>query len=575
MSEIPSGLLLNFLVFLSLPFVFAYIAKRFKVAPIVGYMISGLVLGNMLSGFYSHEIINNFAYFGIILLLFTVGLEININKILNLKKFIVIGGILQLVLSIFFIFLISLLFKFDLLASFLIGIALSSSSTTVVAKMIQDRGEEGSFIGELAIGILMFQDIAFIPFLIIFTSITDNNLSFSQIFLSIFFGLFKSLLIISFLYYFGQKIIPHIFDRIARTSRELVNLFILVFIFLVTYLSSLLQIPILIGIFVAGILVGQTVEHRHIFSQVRSSRDILAVIFFVFIGLNINLSLVVGQAPRLLLFFASVAFAKWLILFAIFLFLKFHSRTAFTIATYLFQIDEDAFILMSQAYLNKLVSSDQYSFVIGNVMLTLILTPIVIKNKDAIYARVRRLIKKYLPFLENYIKYKIDRDISSIDSLDIKDHVIICGYGRVGKYVGRALMLSNIPFIAIDYNFQTVEKAKKEGVNIIYGDPTDIEILDYAQVDTARILISVVPEKSAQETIVLNAKKLNPKIVIFNRIHQEGEQRRMKDLGVEVIIQPEFEASLSIVRRILLWQGTDKEEIARKIKRLKIEHGMI
>ena len=135
--------------------------------------------------------------------------------------------------------------------------------------------------------------------------------------------------------------------------------------------------------------------------------------------------------------------------------------------------------------------------------------------------------------------------------------------------------MANVAFIAVDYNFHTVEKAKKEGVNVIYGDPTDAEVLDYAECDSASVLISAVPESFSQEMIVFNAKRLNPKIVIFTRVHHEFEQRRMKDLGVEVIVQPEFEASLSIVRRVLLWKGFDREDIARKIKRIKIEHGII
>jgi len=575
MADIPVSLVANFLIFLIVPFIFGLASKRLKISPVVGYIIGGLVIGSFLGNNFSREIINNFAYFGILLLIFTIGLEVNFSRILSVKKFIIMGGTLQILLSIFFIFILSIFFNFSPLVAFLIGIALSSSSTTLVAKIIQDRGEEGSFLGELTMGILMYQDIAFIPFLIIFTSITSRHVSFGEIMLSMVVGIIKSSAIIFLLYYLGKKIIPALFNRIAGVSRELLNIFILVFIFLITYLFGFLHTPILIGVFVAGILIGQTLENHHIFSQMRSLRDILAVVFFVFIGLNINLGLISAQIPKLLLFFLIVVFVKWLIVFLIFIFLKFHSRTSFSLASYLFQIDEDAFILMSQAMVNRIIAPGDYSFIMANVMLTLFLTPIIIKNKDVIYLHIRGLIKKYLPFLENYLRYQIDRDVSPIDVLDIKDHVVICGYGRVGSYIGRALMLSDIPFIAIDYNFHTVEKAKKEGVNIIYGDPTDAEILDYAQVDTARVLISVVPGKFSQETIILNAKKLNPKIVIFNRVHREGEQRRMKDLGVDVVIHPEFEASLSIIRRILHWRGVDKEEISRKVKRLKIEHGMI
>src|SRR3972149_7111918 len=160
---------------------------------------------------------------------FTLGLETNFNRIFILKRFIIIGGILQLFLSMIFVFILSLLFKFSLLESFLIGIALSSSSTTIVAKIIQDRGESSSFIGEIAMGILIFQDIAFIPFLIIFTSITNNSISFWGITADIVISMAKSAIIITGLYLLGRKLVPHVFNRIARSSRELFNLFIVVF----------------------------------------------------------------------------------------------------------------------------------------------------------------------------------------------------------------------------------------------------------------------------------------------------------------------------------------------------------
>jgi CPA2 family monovalent cation:H+ antiporter-2 len=229
---------------------------------------------------------------------------------------------------------------------------------------------------------------------------------------------------------------------------------------------------------------------------------------------------------------------------------------------------------MSSAYIYGVVSQEHYLFIITSVLLTLLITPILIKNKDNLYRIIRTITKKYLPFLEQFIVYRIDRDQSPIDTLQIKDHVVLCGYGRVGSYIGRSLMMANIPFVAIDYNFQIVEKAKKEGVNIIYGDPSDIDILDYAQVEEAIILIIALPEKLAQETVVLNAKKLNSDIYIISRVHKEVDQKRMKDLGVHLVVQPEFEASLSIIKKIYLLHKLPKEDVMNKIRRLKIEHGM-
>ncbi len=574
MTDIPAPLILNFVIFLSFPFLFAFLAKKIKISPVVGYIFSGLLLGNLFEGVFSREIVNSFAYFGIILLLFTVGLEINFSRLLTLKKIIVIGGTLQMLLTLITTGVLSLFFGFSLLQSFLVGIAFSSSSTALVAKIIQDRGEENSFIGEITLGILMYQDIAFIPFLIIFTSITAQSTAFLNVFKEIFFSLVKSSFIIFTLFYFGQKIIPRVFDKVARTSRELLNLLIIVFIFIVTYLSLILNIPILIGVFVAGILVAQTLEHHHIFSQVRPLRDILAVIFFVFIGLNIRLGLIASDLPKILFFSLLVMLVKALVILMIFLCFHFHSKTASALALYLFQIDEDAFILMSAAFANGVVGEREYLFVISTLLLTLILTPIFIQNRDRIYSQIRSFIKNYLPFLDSFIKYRVDRDQSPIDVLNIKRHIVICGYGRVGSYIGRSLMLANIPFIAVDYNFNIVERAKREGVNIIYGDPSDIDILDYVEIDEALILILAVPDKNTQEAIILNAKKLNPKIFIISRIHKEADKRRLRDLGVDLVVQPEFEASLSIIKKIYLWNKLSKQEAFNKIKRLKLEYGL-
>lgn len=574
MGEISFSLAFNYFLYLVIPFVLAIFAKKIKISPLIGYISGGLVIGNLFPELANSPAIHSFAYFGIIFLLFTLGLETNFGRILILKKFIIIGGLLQLFFSTLFIFLFCILFKFSLLESFLIGIALSSSSTTIVAKIIQDRGEESSFIGEIAMGILIFQDIAFIPYLMIFSSITGKDIPVWVVVKDTILGLIEASLIIASLYYFGQKIIPRLFNKVARISRELFDLFIIVFIFFVVGLSIILKIPTLIGAMVAGVLLAQTIEHYHIFSEVRPLRNLLGVIFFVYIGSHIKLGMIIANVPLILLFTFGVVAIKALIVLVIFLGLRFHSRTSFNLSMYLFQIDEDAFILMSSAYLSKVISLEKYLFVIAAVLITFILTPLFIKNKDRSYRSIRGFIKKYLPFLEDFINYRIDTNQSLLDELTIKNHVVICGYGRIGSYIGRSLMMANIPYVAIDYNLFTVEKAKKKGASIIYGDPTDIDILDYAQVDEAAIIILAVPERLAQESIVFNARKLNRDIYVISRVHRQSDQVRMKDVGANLIVQPEFEASLSIIKKIYLWHKLDKEDIVNKIRRLKIEHGI-
>jgi len=572
MTDIPLTTILNFVLFLGIPFLVSYFIQKAKISPIVGYLLGGVILINFFGRFFSVETINNLAYFGIIFLLFTIGLELNFSRIFSLKRLIIIGGSLQITLSIFFIVFLSFIFGFSWLESFLIGIALSSSSTSLVAKIVEERGEEGTFLGELAMGILMFQDLAFIPFMIIFTSLTAKTLSFFDVSAKIIFGMIEAGLIIFLLFYFGQKILPLVFHKISRISRELLNFFTILFIFSMIAFSLFFHLPILVTVFVIGVLLAQTLEHHHIFSEIRPLRDLLAIIFFIFVGSHIELSAVFSFLPKIFLFTFFLVLTKALIILLIFIFFHFHSKTAFSLALYLFQIDEDAFILMSTAFANGVVDRQTYLFIITAVLLTLVITPIMIENKEKIYQALRDFLKKNLPFLEKFIASKIDKDQSPIDVLSIKNHIIICGYGRVGSFIGRSLMLANIPFLAIDYNFYLVERAKKEGVNIIYGDPTDPDILDFAQIEEATMLILALPDSYDQEDIILKAKRLNPQILIITRSHNQKNNRRLKDLGVNIVVQPELEAAFSIIKKIYLFHRIDKEEINNKIKRIRLEY---
>jgi len=570
MGEISISTLFSFVIYLFIPFAFGFLAKKIKISPIVGYIIAGITIGNLFEGIINPEIINNIAFIGIVLLLFTLGIDINIEKLFFLKKFIFFGGVLQMLLSLSGIAVLNLFFGFTPLQSFLIALAFISSSTSIVAKIIQDRGEEESFLGEVAIGILMFQDLAFIPFIIIFTFFKGQYASYFELTKNISLALIEAGIILYLMFFIGKRVVPFLFNNIARLSRELLNLFVIIFIFLIAVIFSYFKIPILIGAFVAGVLVSQTLEHFHIFSQIIPIRDIMAIIFFVFIGTHVKLGEILSVIPQILSFTFLVMLIKAIILLTIFLYFKFSSRMAFTLAIYLFQISENAFILTSIAFLNKVFTSQQYLFVISAGLLSLLLTPFMINKKDVIYNAIRSFLKKYAPFVDMFIKNKLDFDKSPLEAFDIRNHIIICGYGRIGSHVGKALDLANIPFICIDYNYNTIEKAKKEGVNAIYGDPTDIDILDFAQTENALAIIITVPGSINQESIILNSKKLNSKIYIISRVRNIDDQRRLIDLGAKSVVRPEIEAFLSIIKKIFILRRMPRDEIVKRIKHLRL-----
>lgn len=565
--------LLNFILFLAFPFVGGYLARRYRLPSIIGYILGGVALGVFLGEKVSAEFLPQLANIGVILLLFSVGLEANLENLRRFGRFVLLGGILQIFLSAVFIFILALLFKFALLESLFIGSSFALSSTAVVLKIVQDRGEENSLVGGLIVGILVLQDLAVIPLIIIFSSF-GQGLKFLTAAGNISLAILKSAAVLLFVYYLGKRVTPAVFDRLAKLSREILNLFTILFIVFFVYLFSLFGLPGTLAAFASGVLIGQTLEHYHIFSQIRPLRDLFVILFFVFLGASVKLSLVFQLLPKILLFSSALILVKFLIVLLIFFFFRFHSRTSFSIGLSLSQVGEFAFLIIYQGLTQKIISQQTYFFATTVVLLTIAATPILIAKKNKIYQRIKKLIKKYLAPLDTFITQSFDREPAHIEVLEIKDHVILCGLGRVGSYIGRAFSMAEIPYIAIDYNFYVVERARKRGVNIIYGDPTDIDILDYAECEDAVALVSAVPERFSQESIILNAKRLNPKIKIFTRVEKEADQRRMKDLGADVVVQPEFEASLSIIKKILLAFSLPKEEIVGKIKRLKLEHGM-
>ncbi len=563
----------NYFIFLLVPFFFGLIAKRLKLSPIVGYLFGGIVLGNLLKDLVSIEVVTQFAHFGIVLLLFSIGLDLNMTKMFVLKKFVVLGGMLQILITVGAVTFLSLFFGFNTIQSFLIGIALTSSSTTIVAKIIQEKREENSFLGEVALGILMFQDLAFIPFIIIFTYLNGDSSSGFDVFKTIAFSIAEAALILLTMYYVGKRIVPFAFNKIARVSRELLNLFILVFIFAVIALSSTFGVPVLIGAFIAGVLVSQTLEHHHVFAQIRPLRDVMAIVYFVYIGTHVQIPQVLFLLPKILLFGSLLMLIKALILLLIFMYFRFSSRMAFSMSLFLFQVSENAFILLSLAFSNKIFTSDEYLVILSSVLMTLMLTPYLIQRRDVIYLAVRTFLKKRVPYVEVFIQKRLDFNEAPVESSLLKNHIVICGYGRIGEQVGKALALANIPYIAVDYNFQTVEKHKKEGTNIIYGDPNDADVLRYAQMETAAAVVIAVPLSSDQESIILNSKKLNKDLLVISRVHTEGDRQRMKDLGAHTIVLPEFEASLMMIRRIFLHKRMTKDEIVKWIRHIKLVHG--
>jgi CPA2 family monovalent cation:H+ antiporter-2 len=574
MTELQLPLILNLIVFILLPFVGGFIATRLRLPRMIGYIMAGIVLGLLIQG-RTGDFLPVVANFGLVFLLFTVGLEVDMSHIKRFGKLLIAMTLLQVIITMVFFFITTSLLGFSFFEALITSFAFSLSSTAVVSKIIQDSGEENSLIGGMVLGVLILQDIIVIPFMIMMSSLNGGETSAGAIIQSILFSCVRAVLVLGLMYVAAQQFVPFIFEKIAQLSRELLNLLTILFIFVAVYIFSFLGLSPAIAAFVSGVLIGGTLEHYQIFSQIRPLRDIFTILFFVFLGATINIPQILPKLPEIIAFSLFVIAVKFVVITIVFLYFRFHSKTAFTSAILMSQVGEFAFIVLHQGQMNGTIADHRYMFILASTLLTIGLSPLLIDRKDRIYVKLRSFTKKHMRPLQQFIAHRIDREPIFIDALEISDHIVLCGYGRVGGYIGRALTMANLSFVAIDYNYHIVEKNRKQGINIIYGDPTNVDILTFAQVPKATTIISAVPDSFSQEMIVLNAKRLNPNIKILTRVGVEKNQKRMKDLGAHVIIQPEFEAAVSIVKKIYIRYNLPEKDIVGKIKRLKLEHGMM
>ena len=563
-----------FLVFLS-AIIGGIIAKRLRQPTLLGYIASGVLFGNLLAATIDQSFLQRIADVGVTLLLFTLGLEFSIHRFKKVLGTVAWAAMAQILLIILIFFFLFSFLGFGFLPSVYIAVAASLSSTAIIVKVLSERGELETVPGELATGWSVVQDLAVIPIMIVLPTLANmgvaGSVSFTQVVGAVAISLLKSGVALALIFYLGRKGIPKLLNLIAAVqSREVFLLFTIGVVFLSALVTYALGLSAAIGAFIAGLLVSQTSQNHAIFAEVRPLRDLFVVVFFVSLGMALPARAVWPMLPMLLAVTAAVLFIKWFMVFGLTRYIGNHRKTAFIVALSLMQMSEFGFIIAREGVDAQVLSPDRYIFMVALTFCTMFVGTTLFSSSNALYYWFYRTLGKLLPKV-----FPTKQGLSSNrEELPIKDHIVICGYGRVGRYIGRAFDMTGIPYLVVDYNQATIAELRSRGVQVVYGDPADKDVLDYAQVDFARALIIAIPDRHTQEMIISNAQTLNRHIRIICRTHHEEDQKILKSLGVTTIVQPEFEAALSVVQKLLPDFGISEADIAGKITRLKIEHGL-
>ena len=571
-SSLPLFITLFLILFAAL--VGAFFAKLLRLPLILGYIAVGVLVGNIFSAIVDHTLIGHIAESGVTLLLFTLGIEFSFHRLKKVLGTVSWAATLQMLLSFCILLPIFLGLGFSFLPALFMGIAAALSSTAVVIRLLSERGETETISGEVLTGWLIVQDLAVIPIMMMIPSIasivmSDVSLVTTVSLLGV--NLIKAAVAIGAIIFLGKTGIPWVLNKVAAFgSREIFLVTVIGLVFLSGTVAYMAGLSAALGAFIAGILVAETSQNHAIFAEVRPLRDLFAVVFFVSLGMALPVSVLYPVLPMILMMALIIIAVKAIIVYLLSRFLGYHRKTSFIVALGLTEMSEFGFIIASVGLKQGVLSEQQYAIIVALVFVTIMISsPLFTKATSIFY-----FLRKKVPFLyPNFIPEKVEKELFDKE-LPLKDHVVICGYGRVGKYVGRALAMEGIPFIVVDYDHTTVKLLREKNIQVIYGDPADMDVLDYAQVDFARAVVIAIPDRHTQEMVIANVQTLNKTVRIICRTHQEKDIIRLKTLGVHTIVQPEFEAAVTITNKLLSQFGIEQTDIDGKVARLKIEHGL-
>lgn len=536
------------------------ICSRLAIPAIVGFLITGIISGpHSLALVHGIDHVETLAKIGIMFLLFAIGLEFSLKRLLEFKQFLFIGGTLQVFLTTLSGIIIAHFLERPIGEAILIGFLLAMSSTAIVAKSLGDKTD--SLYGRLSIGILIYQDIIAVPMMLLIPVLCENP---SSINIGFFSNLIIGLGIICIVFLTTIKIVPKILFYVAKVrSRELFSLCILFICFSVAWIASSLGLSLAIGAFLAGLIISESEYNQEVIGNIVPLQDILSSFFFVSIGMTLDLEFV-WQQPFLILFIALGAILLKSIIGAFTAFcLGLPLRTMILSGIALSQIGEFSFILSHAGLSCGLGSPHMYQLFIAVTILTMGLTPALMSFAP----RIADLLEK-IP-LPNVLKIGFNPPKITCEHI-LHNHIIIIGFGVAGRTLAHALKSIDLPYIIVETNPKTVRIEKQKGEPICFGDATHESVLHYLNIANASNVAVMINDRIATERIVTLARKLNPLVYLIVRTRYISDIQTINKLGASEVISDEFGSSLEILIRVLQKFQIPSEKIQSILLSIKL-----
>lgn len=540
------GILQELIIIFTLAVSVVYICNRLNIPSIIGFLITGVVAGSGILGISSNpDDVHILSEVGIILLLFTIGLEFSIKNLMQIGRTVLLGGTLQVLLTIGVI-TGTLFYAKGFNQSLFYGFLVALSSTAIVMKIYQEKLELDTPHGRVVLAILIFQDIIVVPMMLITPVLAGVQGGSGN---TLFIMALKCAGLILFVFAMLKWIAPWIFYQLARTrSRELFILGSVVTCFAVAGLTYYIGLSLELGAFLAGLIISETEYSYETMGNIIPFRDVFASIFFISIGMLIDIRFMLGSWQVVLGGGAAIITIKFLIAVISVLLLGFTLRTSILVGFALSQIGEFSFILSKVGYDYKILNAFEYQTILSMSIITMVFSSFILNYSTPL---ITRLMKAPLLAWLDKKTYSMSSIAKEPEDRNLNDHLIIIGYGINGRNVSRSARIAGIPYLIIETNPETVIRELAKGEKIIYGDASNEEVLRHANIDEARVLVTTVPDAPSARRVIATARKLNPEVYIIARTRFVKEVNDLFILGASEVIPEEFETSVEIFTRLL------------------------
>lgn len=540
-----------------------FLFQKLRQSPVVGFLMTGLLVGPYsLSLIQETETVEVLAEVGVMLLLFSLGLEFSLKKLLQIRTIVLGGGSLQVGVTILTVVALSILLGFSPRTGLVFGFIISLSSTAIVLKMLMERGEIDSIHGRVDLGILIFQDLCIAAMIVVVPILAGEG----SIWLPLLQALGMAVVVVTVVVLAARYVFPAILDQMANTRSKELFISTSILMFLGTaWITSLAGFSLALGSFLAGLILSESEYSHQIFADVRPLRDTLNSLFFISIGMLVDPRFLADQLGSVLAVVASIVIGKAFLTAGSILAVGLPLQVAILAGLATAQIGEFSFVILKVASEAGLVTEAGYQVILSGAVTTMILTPSLFLLGSKIVSTEK--IPRWSVFRKG--PYAITEAESGGRSL--RDHVIICGFGVSGRNVAQILKQNEIPYLVLELNSQTVAEQRKQGEPIYFGDCTDPEILAHGGIQHARVLVLSISDPLSTRRAVRSARSVNPEIVILVRTKYVAEIDELYDLGATEVVPEEFEASLELITRILRVYHLPRELISSQIKTIRNE----